>query len=781
MKNTFKLMIRNLLRKPVTTIINLIGLSVSLALVLILSTYSFSEFTTDQFHIKQKDIYLIQPGEDWLYTPGVLKPTIDNSLPFVENSIRIRNKWNAPIYQFNHNAPIESDLIFADKDFFKLFDYQALEGDLSTALSEPMSLVISQSLAQRLFGQESAVGKTIIMDDEHHLTIKAVMQNQKANTILSFNSITSIETMKMVQKSKGDLTNWRWSNYQTFVLLKNKAIPHEVKKAVIQSFPKEERSEYTKLKLLPLTKIYFSEIDDSISYIKMGSKPKVIYLTIVAILVMIIALVNFTNISSAQWQEKIKQTGIMKVIGAKRSSIIFNMLSETLLLFTSSLILAYFIIFITSPFLRITTEIFFNPNLLFTLNFISITLGTVVLLSFICGIIPALRIASSEILVNLKKRIVIRNSKSYGKGVLVTMQFVIAIVLILFTFLVQKQVDFGSNNLGINQENIVGIQMPDQLAKKKDVLKESLLSQASVDKVIFTQYYPGKMVSGWSSELQLDGTQKDVKYHTFSADAGFFDVMGLKLLSGRIYKDELETDTHKVIVNEQFLREYGINNPIGTIIPCGLNYEIIGVVKDFHFQAVNEPITPLVIRNDKYASIALIKLKTGNFNALHDAFVNIKRLASELSPAFPVRVTFFDQAVEHMYKSEVKFRKAFSLFAFCAIVICCMGILAMSIFTCQRRVKEIGIRKVNGAKTHEIISMLNKDFLKWVAIAFVIACPIAWYAMYKWLENFAYKTELSWWIFALAGLIAMGIALLTVSFQSWRAATRNPVESLRYE
>jgi putative ABC transport system permease protein len=361
------------------------------------------------------------------------------------------------------------------------------------------------------------------------------------------------------------------------------------------------------------------------------------------------------------------------------------------------------------------------------------------------------------------------------------MQFVIAIVLILFTFIIQKQVDFGSDSLGVNLENIVGIQMTDQLAKKKDVLKETLLSQASVDKVIFTQYYPGKKVSGWASELQLDGNKKDVKYHTFSADAGFFDIMGLKLLNGRIYKDEFETDTHKVIVNEQFLREYGINNPIGTIIPCGLNYEIIGVVKDFHFQAVNEPITPLVIRNDKYASIALIKLKTGNFNTLHDAFINIKRLASELSPAFPVRVTFFDNAVEQIYKSEVKFRKAFSLFAFCAIIICCMGILAMSIFTSQRCTKEIGVRKVNGAKTYEIISMLNRGFSKWIAIAFVIACPIAWYAMHKWLENFAYKTELSWWVFTLAGLIAMGIALLTVSFQSWRAATRNPVESLRYE
>jgi putative ABC transport system permease protein len=231
------------------------------------------------------------------------------------------------------------------------------------------------------------------------------------------------------------------------------------------------------------------------------------------------------------------------------------------------------------------------------------------------------------------------------------------------------------------------------------------------------------------------------------------------------------------------MREFGITDPVGGIMPRynGINYEIVGVVKDFHFKPVNQPISPLVIRNDNLASIALVRLKTNNFKALQNTFEEIKTLTSELSPAFPSKVTFFDQAVENLYQSEVKFRKAFTLFALCAILISCMGILAMSMFATQTRVKEIGIRKVNGAKISEILRMLNKDFIKWVAIAFVVACPIAYFAMNKWLENFAYKTTLSWWIFALAGLLALGIALLTVSFQSYKAATRNPIESLNYE
>ncbi|HZY25017.1 MAG TPA: FtsX-like permease family protein, partial [Bacteroidales bacterium] len=210
-------------------------------------------------------------------------------------------------------------------------------------------------------------------------------------------------------------------------------------------------------------------------------------------------------------------------------------------------------------------------------------------------------------------------------------------------------------------------------------------------------------------------------------------------------------------------------------------YEIIGVVKDFHYKPVNQPIVSLVIRSDNRASYCLISIKTENFKSLYSTIEKLKKSVSELSPSFPVEVSFFDQAVQKMYQSELNFRRAFSLLAGCAIVLCSMGILAMSLFACQRRVKEIGIRKVNGAKISEILAMLNKEFIKWVVIAFVISTPIAWYFMYKWLKSFAYKTDLSWWIFALGGLIALGIAILTISWQSWRASSRNPVEALRYE
>jgi len=293
-------------------------------------------------------------------------------------------------------------------------------------------------------------------------------------------------------------------------------------------------------------------------------------------------------------------------------------------------------------------------------------------------------------------------------------------------------------------------------------------------------------MSNWGMNQMIDGVRRELNFDTFNADAAFFEMTGLQLAQGRFYSEDLVTDKNKMVVNETFLRENKIENPIGTKFVLGMGTdaglsEIVGVVKDFHYKAFNQPIGSLCIQNQPHASFCLVNLNTKDFNSLNTTVLEIKAEAAKLSPSFPVEVTFFDQAVGKMYQSEIQFRQTFSLFAGCAIVISCLGILALSLFACQRRIKEIGIRKVNGARIEEVIVMLNKDFVRWVAVAFVIASPISWYAMNKWLESFAYKTDLSWWIFALAGIIAFIIALITVSWQSWKAATRNPVEALRYE
>jgi len=781
MKYLFKTIIRNFTRKPVTNLINLFGLAISFTLVIILSVYCYSELTTDNFHKNGERVY-IYGLEDHIYTPWILKEHIDAKAPGVESTVRVGATWEAPVFRVENKEPIESDLIFADEDFFKLFTYNFIEGNVESALKEPMSVVITKSLSHKLFGNQDALGKTIKLNNDKNLTVSAIIEEPDANSCLTFSAVTSMATRKIVQENDGEYTEWRWCDFQTFLLLRKGVNPDETAKTILSLFPQESQKDYLNTKLTPLKKIYFSKFSLlGINYLLSGDKRKVQILVLVASLVLIIALINFFNISSSQWQEKIKQTGVMKVIGATRYSVLRNIIAESFLFFLAALIIAIELVNAVSPFIRNYTGIHYSQKLINAPVFILVSLAIIFVLSVIFSIIPALRISSSRAVDNLKKTLRPDKTKFSLRGFLVTIQFTIAIVLISFTILVQKQVRFGSSNLGFDQHNIISIKLTEQLNQKKDVLKNILKENSTIKKISFSAFHPGNTNQYRDTQLTLNGEKKPVSFDLISADAEFFEMLGLQLVSGRLYSNDLSSDKNKIVVNETFLRENNIANPLGGTMIMGASYEIIGVLKDFHYKPFNQTIASLAIRNESSPSYCLINIQTSDFKSMYTTINNIKNTVSELSPSFPVEISFFDEAIRDMYQSELRFRKTFSLFAGCAIVICCMGILAMSIFASQRRVKEIGIRKVNGAKIYEILLMLNEDFIKWVGIALVIACPIAWYAMHKWLEAFAYKTELSWWIFAVAGIIALVIAVLTVSWQSWRAATRNPVEALRYE
>jgi putative ABC transport system permease protein len=648
--------------------------------------------------------------------------------------------------------------------------------------------VITNSLSEKLFGKEKALGKLIKLNNDKTLTISGVIKSPTQNSCLSFSAVSSMDTRKIVMDNGGEFTEWGWCDFQTFVLLKDNVDSRQTTNAIISLFPDNNQNQNNNARLLPLKKIYFSKLALLFdNYLRTGDKKRIIILVLVALLVLVVALINFLNISTAQWQERIKQTGVLKVIGARQSSIFANILAESFLFFFVALMLAIDIVNTINPFILNYTGINYNQHLTLSPGFLGISIGFIIIFSIAFSGLPAYRIAISKTVDNLKNRISYNRTKFSSRGFLVTMQFFIAITLIAFTILVQKQVLYGCTTIGFKQQNIIGIKLTDQLGQKRDVLKKSLEDLPQVSSVSFSQYYPGKVISEWTSKLNYKGEKKDVTFNTFSADSRFFKILDLQLVKGRLYDENLSTDKKKIVVNETFLRNSKIENPQGATIDVGMmgekavNAEIIGVVKDFHFKSLDQPITALAIRNEQYASYCLLTSGTDDYNSLNSLLNQIKKISSELSPSFPVEISFLDQAIENMYQSELRFRRTFSLLAACAIVLSSLGILAMSLFGCQRRIKEIGIRKVNGARIFEILAMLNQDFVKWVGIAFVAACPVAWYASHRWLQGFAYKTEISWWIFVLAGLIALGIAVITVSMQSLRAATRNPVEALRYE
>ncbi|MBN1926869.1 MAG: ABC transporter permease [Prolixibacteraceae bacterium] len=772
---------RNFIRKPEVNLINLIGLSVSLALVIMLSFYSFNEFTTDHYHKNAERIFVFPRTDQHIHTSFLLKEQIELSVPTVDLIVRVGQHWGSSTFQVEGHDPFDFNLLYTDNEFFNLFNYKPLVGNLGDALKTPLTLVVSEKFAEQLFGTIDVVGKTVKFNNNQLFTIKAVIKSPIGNSIFSFEAITSMATKHVITPNSEEFSNWGHTSILTFLRIMDDVKPESVHKSIVSALPENAKNMgYNPTQLIPLKNLYFSNYIHS--FLHFGDKKKVITLTLAGLLILVIGLFNYVNISASNWEERIRQVGVKKVVGAKRSSIFLSLLTESVLFFIAALLIAFSLTYVFSKPLTNYTGIHFNYDILLYSELLGVLAGSTLLLSILFSLLSALRISSSNAIDNLKNVVNTRDTKSHIRAFLVIGQFTIAIVLIAFTMLVKKQIDFGSSNLGMNQENIAGVKLTSQLKDKRDVLRNKIMENPFVENISFTQYYPNNTIESWDMEGEYSGVKKHFAFDIFNADSAFFNLLGIQPIMGHLFSDNLASYLNKAVVNETFVREHKMENPIGEKIPLITGEcEIIGVVKDFHYKSVNVPIAPLIIRNNTDASFCLVSLNSSGFKGLHHSIQSIKNVVNDLSPSFPVEVSFFDQAIESMYQSELQFRKTFTLFAGIAIIICCMGIFAMSLSTSQKRTKEIGIRKVNGAKITEILAMLNRNFVKWVAIAFFIATPIAYYAMNKWLQNFAYKTELNWWIFALAGLLALGIALLTVSIQSWKTARRNPVEALRYE
>jgi putative ABC transport system permease protein len=788
---------RHFRKRPVTSLINIFGLALSLAFVIILSAYCYSELSADSHQENADRVFLLANEKELTttnyaaITPGILKEQLDLEVPAVRASVRVAHAFRPPVFEAENRGPLSSELVFADPSFFELFTYRPISGNLGTALTDPRSLVLTKSEAVRLFGTPLAVGKTVKVNDEHWLTVTAVVAEPERKSCLSVKAVAPVAFMPILQRNSGDFTNWEQRNFLTFVLLEKGAGVTKTAAILTDIFPSEVKERW-KITLVALRDIYLSKVGRNpwLNYVRTGDQQRVMILLTVAFLILVIAVINFINISSSHWLERAKQMGVQKVIGASRFRIFRNIVAEACVIFLVSLALGSAIAYGTTPYINNFTGIGFARGVLFSPLFLGLSVLSVVVLGLASSLFPALRISRSHPVDNLKRTVAAGAGRSTFRGMLVIFQFSTAIMLIAFTLLVQKQVRFACRDVGFEKENILGIKMTEQLREKSEVLRSRLLELPGVQKVSFSQFFPG--IPGfnvWGTELLLNGEKKRADFNTLDTEAGFLDILGIKLIKGRLFSGDRESERGKVVVNETFLVENGIADPIGaTFSNPRRQYEIIGIVKDFHFKPMDEPIKPLGIVCSRVEDMAgffpmygLIRVQTDRFEALHGVITKIQGICAELSPAFPVEIRFLDAALEDMYRSEVRFRRTFSLFAGCAILLCCLGILALSLFSCQHRIKEIGIRKVYGASVKDVVIMLNRDFLKWVGVAFVIACPLAWYGMSRWLENYTYRTAVSWWLFALAGIVALGIAMITVSWQTWRVANRNPIEALRYE
>jgi len=721
-----------------------------------------------------------------IYTPGILAEHLDSSVFEIQHTVRMASFWEDPVIKTKNVDPLKSEVLFVEEDFFEIFAYTPILGDLGTSLNHPESIVFTKDQAIRHFGNTDIIGETILLNNKYSFTVTAVIDQPASNTFLLFDALIPMKARSRIQSNEGEFTKWNWWNFHTFIqtgeVYEKEILENKIRNIFQQNSEREDG--FKGIELLPVSDIYFSKIDSGWQdYFQTGNQNQVYVLAMVAFLILLIAIINFINISSSQYYERLKQAGIQKILGATKHHIIKQILLESSMLFVLSAWTAILFTEIIQVYLSQYLEIQFLSGLFKSFGLLVLIVFSSIILGILSSLSSAIVIGQSRSLDNLKKTVWSKTNKSVLRSILVISQFSIAIILIGFTILVQKQIHFGVTNLGYEKNNTVGIQFTQQLYGKQEVLKQSISEESFVSKVSMTQFFPGKDISQWGLEMNINGENQQVYFDIFDADPEFIDILDLKISSGRFFSRELETDMNTAVVNEVFMEANDIEDPIGLSIFGfgGEEFKIIGVVKNFHYEAVSRPIGPLVIRNSGNASICLVNLLGNDFNRLKENLGRLQDICKIHSPDFPVEIRFMDQAVERMYNNEIRFRRIFTLFSSSAIFISCLGILALSIFVCNVKTKEIGIRKTFGASIMNIFSMLNREFTRWVVVAFFIACPVSWYLMTIWLEGFSYKTSISWWIFSISGTLALGIAIISVSWQTYSSARKTPVDVLRHE
>ncbi len=788
-KQEIKLILRMLKRQLATSSINILGLTVGFTFVILAGVYAFSEMSFDRFHQNYKSIYRVEWSSsdgNFCSTPGIMNSWVKENIPEVVHTVRVLNDNNFGYIErnivYNQTKYNINNPLIVDYDFFSMFSFGILSGEVTSFSTDKYSVALSKPLAERVFGNENPIGKAIEYKGEMFI-VRAVMDEIPQNSSIRFDMILPASNMP------GYVTmEWMNTNVQTFIQSDNHIshalLQQKIQDGIISEFNSLGYTEQTNnrnYRLNPLDKIYYSDSSSDSICVHGNRKITLMLISLVSI-VLLIALLNYANTILSGASESIKKIGIRSVNGSSRTNNIRFLVYQAVLPSITAVTIAFLISFpaknILGNFLNITM-----PDLKFSYFVVVLLIGA--LTGVLVGLFPALKFTSYKITSSLKET---NNSgkkvNSIG-NVFSVIQFAASIALIISVFIIYKQMNFVFSESSKNLADGAVIYMPianrsAQTAPNIKRIEEALKRIPEIEKVSTSLSIPGdEHYSDLGGiPLVLKGEEKLIRINHNMAGADYPQTMGFELVEGRFFDEKIASDKLSYIVNEAFIRKHGIQDISSTLLNGS---PVIGVVKDFHYNSLRNEIEPVAIRcEESYQSRIMVKLASAN-TSLTETVKKITQVTDDIDNTAISDVLFLDQHIAKLYEKEIQISNILFVLALFSILISCMGLFSMSMLISKMRTKEIGIRKVNGAKVSEILTMLNKDFVKWIVIAFVVATPIAYYAMNKWLENFAYKTGLSWWIFALAGVLALGIALLTVSWQSWRAATRNPVEALRYE
>ena len=782
--------LRNFRNQKLFTFVNLSGLTIGIIAASLIFIYISYELSFDRFHKNAANIFRVYSTftmtgktQDWVSTPNPLGTFLQNKFPEIETTLRI-TRLSKGLVSSGEKAFFEDRMVLADSSVFDIFTFPMLIGNPGTALAQPNAVVMTESAAEKYFGKSDPIGRTIRYNRTIDFTVTGVMKDIPGNTHLQFDMMIPMSAATTLFRK--DYLEDRMSTVTNLYLMTNHSISYKALEKYVSQSTKEydggaDFGDNKSYHVEPLTSIHLHS-DKGAEFSPNSDINSIYILSTIAFLILTIACINYINLSFSMSNRRTTELGIRRIMGARRMQLVVLYLSDASVLVGISIIIAAFAISDQLPwFSRLvgsdlsksyTVRSLFPA---FIILFIVITTITGLASGWISS-----RVSSMDA---LKKKFT-ETKKSFGiQGLLVLFQFGISIVLIVSSLFVYRQMRFIQNlNLGFSKDQLMIIPVNDNSMRTKILsFKDELTRNPNIISAGVTSDLPGEMK--WVASIDFDGSVKGTETMDYLAvDKDFFKTFKVHLKSGYLPGDTTcPYSGTRYLLNESAVKKLGWGDPIGKKFSSynGKEGFVTGIVSDFHFKSLKEKVEPLFLferENDpKYIAV---KLGANSISASVDF---TKKLWNNMAPDSPFEYFFYDNYYDQLYKKESRFGKVIFIFSAIAILIACMGLFGLAAFFSEKRTKEIGLRKVNGATIAEVMIMLNTNFIKWVLIAFFIATPIAWYAMHKWLQSFAYRTDLSWWIFCLAGLIALVIALLTVSWQSWRAATRNPVDALRYE
>jgi putative ABC transport system permease protein len=792
LKNYFKIAFRNLWRHKIFSSINIMGLAVGMTACFLIFLYVRFELSYDSFHKNADRIYRIVAD---IKTPTevintdrpawAVPPNVKEEFPEVESFVRIAD--DEVLVRKGDKSFQEENAAWADSSFFHVFDFRLLKGNPQTALKNQFSIVLSEYAAKKYFGKEDPIGQTLLITgDAFPAKVTGVMKDMPENSQVKVDMLLSMTTRTQKFDSAADR---QWGSYwpHAYLLLRPGTNATALQKKLPAFLEKrngtnmKESQMYPTLFLEPLKDVY---LYSTRSGPKQGNITNVYIFSIVAIFILLIACINFINLTTARSAERAKEVGIRKVVGAAKVQLTKQFIGESVIICLIAFLLAVLFSWLLLPLFNqlsgkiISHSIFENIRYLVILFFAAIAIG------FLAGVYPALVLSSFKPVIVLKGKFATGTRGNLLRKALVVSQFTISIGLIIATIIVYNQMQYMRNrDLGFSKDQIMV--MDTYGDKGKDAFKQVLTGIPTVKSVAMSSSVPGGGNPGAYSEIEnIKGDLQVANLDLYFVDFDYINQFKIKMVAGRSFSKEFGTDTTQAMVlNEAAVKMFGYTSPQQAIgkrfKQWGREGKIIGVMKDFHFRSLQQPIKPLTMRIEPEGNnLVSVNVSAANLPA---TIASIEKKWKELIPKRPFSYYFLDEFFDRQYRSEERFGKLFLNFAVLAIFISCLGLLGLASHSTIQRTKEIGIRKVLGASTSTIVNLLSIDFLKLVAISSLIAFPLAWFTMHKWLQDFAYRTGVSWWIFVIAGILATLIALFTISFQAIRAAVANPVKSLRSE